>query len=110
MEEKKDFKPIIIYLVVNFILGVILGIVLAILKLDINQYAAQSTLLLSVIIVVILIILYFKRIKDDTKKLNKKNFIDILIYGIICTSRSRLHSGCGWPPVADPAARRPPGR
>ena len=92
MEEKKDFKPIIIYLVVNFILGVILGIVLAILKLDINQYAAQSTLLLSVIIVAILIILYFKRIKDDTKKLNKKNFIDILIYGIITIAISTLLS------------------
>ena len=83
MEEKRDLKPIIIYLVVNFVLGIVLGIVLAILKLDINQYATPATVLLSFIIIAIFIIFYYKRLITDTKKLDKKKLINTFIFLLI---------------------------
>lgn len=90
-KSKKDFHPIWIYIVgqilvgiIAAILGVIAGSVDATASTESIETAASIGFIIeNIIVFIIFIIMYLKKVKNDTKRLTKKNIIFIIIASII---------------------------
>ena len=88
MEEKKDYKAIIIYitvqLVVSLIAGMTLGAIYGEKSLEmINSMTGIISFASLAIIAAIFIVIYYKKIINDARRLTKKDIIIVLISSII---------------------------
>lgn len=98
--NKKDWRPIWLYILITIIGSILVGFVFATLSIkngkSINSsndvLGAISTIVVDVIITIIFLILYHKRLKTDFKKLSKKNIIYIIISAVILVSLNELIS------------------
>jgi len=83
-EEKKDSKPIILYLIFNLVLPFVLTIALLIMNPKTSQdESVYASLVLGIILALVFLIMYFKKIIDNIKKINLKMFIFIIVSAII---------------------------
>lgn len=87
VEMKKDWRPIIIYilgqLLVPIVIGFIMGAVVGPENIDQNQLGGYATIGAFTVIFICFIIMYFKKLKEDVKKLTKKNILFIIISAIV---------------------------
>ena len=99
-ETKKDWRPIWLYLGISIfgsiIIGIIYGVFMAITgkSVDANDpfLGAFSLFVTDLVIAIIFLILYHKRIKEDIKKINKKNIIYIIVSAIILIGLNEIIS------------------
>ena len=86
-KEKKDIRPIWIYIVITYILPIIIIILGHKITGTLSSATAQlynvlTFLVLGLIMFIIFAIMYFKRIKADIKRLTKNNIIFVVIIAI----------------------------
>ena len=89
MEDKKDFKPIIIYLV--FLLGFVLGLFGYDVK-DTDSVSLISSLAVYIVLAIVFAILYRKRLSEDIKRMTKKDLILSLVFGVVTLAGNYLLS------------------
>ena len=88
-ETKKDFKPIVLYFLIQFIVAIIVGGVANVFTANNNSEISNDmvTTIGNIIsfsfIFIIFISLYFKKIKYDAKKLTRKNVLFVIIVAIL---------------------------
>lgn len=85
-KAEKDFKPIIIYLVLSFLAPAWLGVIYGIItmgKLDnIEKFSYIATIIAEAAIFVVFMILYNKKLNTEIKRLSKKEFGFIILAAI----------------------------
>ena len=88
-ETKKDFKPIVLYFLIQFIVAIIVGGVANVFTANNNSEISNDmvttigNIISFSIIFIIFISLYFKKIKYDAKKLTRKNVLFVIIVAIL---------------------------
>ncbi len=84
-EEKKDLRPIWIYLFLTVGLTVLLAIIIKIIfpSFDAESQADVLAFIISAINFIIFIVLYHKRLIKDAKRITGKRFLQIVITGLI---------------------------
>lgn len=94
MENKKDYKPIIIYLSMTFGLGFLLGIFAAIIGYRelTAELLSMFTFIPGLLVFIPFIIIYHKKIINDIKSLDKKKILTIIISAIVLITLNELLS------------------
>lgn len=87
MEEKNDFKPIIIYYIVQFVIGFMAGFVTVSIygEKGLEKIDSLATIISFAslgIIALLFVIIYRKRVISDIKRLTKKDVITIIVASI----------------------------
>jgi len=86
MEEKKDFKPIIMYLAivfgVQFVLGLILGI-FGIVNLNDSKALNLISIAIQIVTFIVLFIMYYQRIISDFKRLSHRDWLTVIVATVI---------------------------
>lgn len=80
---KKDYRPILMYLLINIGLGVIIGILFSMFRLDENTITNLGTIIIGIIMFIIFFFIYKDKIINDFKKLTKKDLIFTIIMSLI---------------------------
>ena len=86
--SKKDFHPIWMYLVIFFGVQLLAGMILGVIyRGEVSQISDKLLTIITIVTYAVLflvfVLIYFKRIKDDCKRLTKKNIIFILISAVV---------------------------
>lgn len=94
MKQKKDFIPIILYLVINILLtGIIIGIITIVNPTkNLDNCVTSLSYLSFILVTIILIIKYRKKLNNNLKSLNKKDLIFILISSILILTTNLIIS------------------
>lgn len=88
LEEKKDFRPIWIYIVFSFVLPVIIAVIGGIITGGIDEIETVeklnyiTSIILNFIMFFAFLFMYFKKIKIDIKRLTKKNIMFTIVIAI----------------------------
>ena len=86
LEEKKDSRPIWIYILFMMVIPAIVSIILTIFTKNPNldpKIINILSLAINYILFICFSFMYFKKFKDDIKRLSKKHFIIVLIVSIL---------------------------
>ena len=86
--EKKDFKPILIYFLITFGLAFVFGVALAIVEIALGkdslatQFGYLGSVIPTLIVFIVFSIMYRKRIVSDCKKLKGKDLLIIFLIAL----------------------------
>ncbi len=83
--KQKDWRPIWLYLLITIGVSIISGFVFGIMRINYDEASlgAIATVASDIVLAIIFTILYHKRLKEDIKKINKKQLIYIIVGAIV---------------------------
>lgn len=96
IKNKKDPKPILIYLVIQLLFPIVIGFLLGASeknmedKIFVGKINFLSFLLTSIIIFFVFLLIYWTRIITDIKKIKKKTLVKVIIASILIVSCNEI--------------------